>query len=305
MEMMMRRRLSLFSCFLCVLATRCFGLSAQHETKSLYVVGCGVLGTAVAREWLSRRPDAEVVAETLTTRRHEELESFGCRAVLRDERGDGTYDAVLIASPPSAYADGDEYAREVEAAAKLCKGSFLMTSSGGVFLEDDGGICVETSPVTDSPRALKLLAAEKAALRYGAVLRLAGLYNLNRGAHVVWLQKERVDAVAESLVNLVHYDDAAIAAVNALEGRLEKGKLYLAADMHPRSRQAIADAAQQHPKFCDMSRVTFTGSPQNSRGPKGKGRVYDCSYTMETLDWHPRYPTIEDYFSSQQDDEEL
>jgi len=167
-----------------------------------------------------------------------------------------------------------------------------MTSSGGVFLEDDGGICVETSPVTDSPRALKLLAAEKAALRYGAVLRLAGLYNLNRGAHVVWLQKERVDAVAESLVN-------------ALEGRLEKGKLYLAADMHPRSRQAIADAAQQHPKFCDMSRVTFTGSPQNSRGPKGKGRVYDCSYTMETLDWHPRYPTIEDYFSSQQDDEEL
>jgi len=270
--------------------------------RRLYVVGCGVLGTAVATEWLRRWPEAVVVTETKSERRHASLQELGCRPVLRGGRDqDGDYDAVLVCTPPSTYADGAEYAAEIREASKLLAspGKLVMISSGGVFAEDAGGRCDEESAVAETPRSAKLLEAERAALERGSVVRLAGLYKLDRGAHVVWLQKGTVQAKKDSLVNLLHYDDAASAAVNALE-RSERGRVYLAADMAPRTREQIAESARRHPRFADFDPVTFTdGEP--ARGPKGKGRVYDCSRTMRDLDWKPKYPSIDDFFSSSAD----
>mmetsp|Transcript_30111 Transcript_30111/g.92121 ORF Transcript_30111/g.92121 Transcript_30111/m.92121 type:complete len:312 (-) Transcript_30111:159-1094(-) len=293
---------------LCGLLLPCAALRMSAEPPpqktSLYVVGCGVLGTAVAKEWLRRSPSARVVAETHSARRHPELQALGCETVLREERSDGSlYDAVLVCTPPSAYASGDEYAREIRDAARLVDddGAFLMTSSGGVFLEDQGGTCDETSPVSSTPRSLKILAAEDATRDAGgSVLRLAGLYRLDRGAHVVWLEQGTVPAAADSLVNCLHYDDAATAAVQALE-RGAASETFLAADMHPRSRQAIADAARRHPKFRHYDPVLFVGTehrPPDARGPRGKGRVYDCSRTMAALGWAPKFPSVESFFDS-------
>ena len=74
-------------------------------------------------------------------------------------------------------------------------GKFVFTSSGGVYAEDDGQYVDEQSTVSDSARAKKLLDCESAVLaKGGSVVRLAGLYSLERGAHNYWLKAGSVDA---------------------------------------------------------------------------------------------------------------
>lgn len=50
-----------------------------------------------------------------------------------------------------------------------------------------------------------MLAAEEAAAA-GTVVRLAGLYDLERGPHSYWLKVGTVKGAPEGLINLVHYD---------------------------------------------------------------------------------------------------
>ena len=76
----------------------------------------------------------------------------------------------------------------------------------------------------------RLLAAEEAVLtRGGNVIRLAGLYNATRGPHSYWLSQAAklkttapsgaistsyvIDSSADSVLNLLHYEDAAKAVL--------------------------------------------------------------------------------------------
>ena len=60
----------------------------------------------------------------------------------------------------------------------------------------------------------RLIAAEESVLsRGGSVVRLAGLYSMDRGPHTFWLKNGTVSSNADGLVNTLHYDDAARVAV--------------------------------------------------------------------------------------------
>lgn len=270
--------------------------------RDLRIVGCGVLGRCAGSQWLAAYPGARVVGETRSRLRHDDLLSIGIQPVTRSERKSEAKCAYLIyCAPPSAFESGEEYAQEVCLAAAECwtgAGGFVLTSSGGVFAEDCGGTCNEISPTLKTERASKLLMAEAAARGSGgAVIRLAGLYALKRGAHQFWFTKGTVEAKDDSLVNLITYEDAAACCVAAcLRGA--PGDLFLAADMQPRTRQQIVEAAKRHPDFQDRT-VTFTQAPLNSRGPKNFGRRYDCSYTRTKLKWKPRFPNVETFFENE------
>lgn len=288
---MIRGRTTLNVCAMVV------GLSLGFD--DLYIVGCGVLGQRAGDQWLKAHPQARVVGETASPRQHEALKASGIRPLLRGDRGSEAKCAyLLICTPPSGYDSGEQYAAEISSAAAECwdgSGGLVMTSSGGVFAEDGGGVCTEVSPTLDTERAQKLLTAERAALEAGgAVIRLAGLYALRRGAHQFWFAKGTVEAKENALVNLLSYDDAAAASVAALRRALP-GDLLLAADMQPRTRAAIVEAARRHPDFRDRS-VTFTQVAGNDRGPRNLGRRYDCSFTKGRIGWQPRYPCVEDFF---------
>ena len=61
-----------------------------------------------------------------------------------------------------------------------------------------------------------MIAAEETILsRGGSVVRLAGLYALNRGPHTFWLNNGTVNANADGLVNCLHYEDAAKVSITA------------------------------------------------------------------------------------------
>lgn len=103
---------------------------------------------------------------------------------------------------------------QVASAAKLWDGtgSALFTSSAGVYAQSSG-TCTEHSPVKaigDTERTDRLLGAEQAMLDAGGnVLRCVGLYHSSRGAHTAFLNMQEVGRSGDSVINLVHYQDAA------------------------------------------------------------------------------------------------
>jgi hypothetical protein len=72
-------------------------------------------------------------------------------------------------------------------------------------------------PTDARHRLAKIIGAEKEILgAKGTVLRLAGLYSLDRGAHSFWIKNGKCDGLAAGLVGLLSYEDAAGATLSAL-----------------------------------------------------------------------------------------
>lgn len=91
-------------------------------------------------------------------------------------------------------------------------GSFVFTSSAGVYAQNEGE-CDESTPVLElgaNPRQDRLLKAEAAVIAVGGnVVRFVGLYHAQRGAHTFFYSMGKVERNGSYFVNLVHYEDAA------------------------------------------------------------------------------------------------
>ena len=243
-----------------------------------------------------------VTGITKTCTRHDEiLQSVGAhdgrfRVSAYDELEGQTFKDVVFCAPPSG---SDDYPGAVkDAVSKVWAGSdaggtFVFTSSGAVFGGADGEEVNEKSPLTNTPRAQRLIDAENAAKSNGgAVLRLAGLYLLERGAHNYWLTSGKdVDGRADGIINLLHYDDAAGACLAALKASVGDGT-YLVSDGRPMTRKEICEAALKSKLYAGKTMPAFLGTQTD---PLGK--VYDGCWTNEALKWRPRYASFGDFMS--------
>ena len=276
---------------------------ANAGTPPLVVVGAGVMGRLAVKEWLEIHPggcevlgvtrtrneerEAEMLAEGITHRYRSDIEA----SVRCGQR----WPYVLFSASPGG---NDDYVGAVTSALDYWdrKGSFVFTSSAGVYAEQDGGVVTESSPVAAGPRSDKLLDAENTVLNAGGcVVRYAGLYLERRGAHNYWLTQEEIAQRPDGLINQIHYRDAADAAVAALL-RGSSGEVYLAADDQPLTREQICIEAARMPSFSDRKVPTFTG-PDGSGGkvdygPSGVGKILDCSSTRAALNWQPNFKTF-------------
>lgn len=289
-------------------------------TKSDFaVVGCGVLGTSLCRQLL-RSPAfgaRTVTGITKTQNRHALIlsdlanpESQGVIKVTTSEEvyKDDTikFRDVVFCAPPSGF---DDYPRAVEdAVTKLWAGpegggTFVFTSSGGVYAgtsSDGTPVTVnEGSPVQDTPRAQKLLDAERVCLAHGGtVLRLAGLYTLERGAHNYWLEGKgrEVAGRADGVVNLLHYDDAAHACLTATlfprhDQHDDKPRICLISDGNPLTRQRICESALQAGRYAQATMPVFRGNDTDDLG-----KVYDGTWSNDRLQWQPTFAASFDEF---------
>jgi nucleoside-diphosphate-sugar epimerase len=290
-------------------------------SKECAVIGVGVLGTSLCRQLLAN--NWKVTGITKTSRRHEEIrqqvgadiigqekeeDRFTLQTAVDDKQQDfrKKYPYCVFCAPPSGF---DDYASAVEEAMTQWwdqQGIFVFTSSGGIYGPgDSSGIATvnEESPLPDpsdnNPRSARLLGAETAVLgQGGTVLRLAGLYTLDRGAHNFWLGKEEVGGRADGIINLLHYDDAAgsvVAALQVEDVATVKGKTFLISDGHPLTRQQICESTVKSSKYSGMRIPTFTG-PESD--PMGK--IYDGSVTNAALNWKPRYPSFDEFMAASQ-----
>lgn len=250
----------------------------------------------------SQRRPPQVTGITKTTTKHDDiLQSVGTHEGRFDVK---TYDDlegqsfkdVVFCAPPSG---SDDYPGAVKDAASnvwagnKSGGTFVFTSSGAVFGGADGETVNEKSAMTDTPRAQRLIDAEDASRSNGgAVLRLAGLYLLERGAHNYWLVSGKdIAGRADGIINLLHYDDAAGACMAALKASAGDGT-FLVSDGNPLTRKEICEVALKAKIYEGKALPKFLGAESD---PKGK--VYDGSWTNEALNWKPRYASFEHFMS--------
>jgi nucleoside-diphosphate-sugar epimerase len=150
-----------------------------------------------------------------------------------------------------------------------------------------------------SPRSLRLINAEKNVLeKKGYVLRLAGLYTLERGAHNYWLDKGdgSVKGSKDGIINLLHYDDAAGACLAALKTDKDiGGSVFLISDGHPTTRFGICESALKAKRYSGVAMPSF-GEDDGS----GKGKIYDGKISNESLKWEPRYESFDKFMESSQ-----
>lgn len=292
----------------------------NSKTQSVAIVGCGVLGTSLCKQLLSspRFESTSVTAITKSTSRHESIkENIGALSeketfqltTYEDIPEGSVFENVVFCAPPSGFEDYPGAVKD--AITKLWAGSnsggaFVFTSSGGIYGPGDGETVSESTILPEgssvSPRTQKLVDAERNTLdNDGCVIRLAGLYTLERGAHSYWL--ERGDGTVKGdeggIINLLHYDDAAGSCMAALVKGMDSSianKICLVSDGHPTTRRGICESALKSKRYGGFTMPTFLGSEVKSE----KGKIYDGTWTNEFLDWKPMYSSFDEFMANSQ-----
>lgn len=284
--------------------------TAASKDYDLLVIGPGHLGARVATLWQQKFPNAMIAlkANRQDLNREAKWHSLGFISHQEEENG-RKYNYVLFSAPPSG---AENYFIEVTNALSNYthpKSRFVFTSSGGVFTENEGGIVNEESNVVsseDTSRKGHILKAEKAVLEHlgGIVLRLAGLYTLNRGAHNFWLSDKVLESPSSpnGLINLIHYDDAAQAVLLAFEsGDVNSQEVFLLSDGQPLSRQQICESALLNPLFqgSEEGNEDCKNKPSAPlfKGPTDQidGKRYNVAKAESRLLWRPKFTNFSSF----------
>jgi len=278
------------------LSRRAFSSPGASGPDDLLVYGAGHLGRLIGERWLRAHPNARVVGVTSTDESHAELVALGLEVRKVDELGTDKFSRVVFAVPPSK---ANMYHKSIEFALscwspsvrpRQSSDSFVFTSSGGVLAEDESGVVDESSPVSDSLRARVLLDAERQVTEaQGTVLRFAGLYDANRGAHAYWLTQQFVNNDPGGLINQLHYSDAAAAVEKALDAS-SVGEVFLVGDGSPLTRRAIVDAALASRPFKGFDEPRFTGAEA-----RPTGKIFNTSRFSERFGWTPIHVSFSNY----------
>jgi nucleoside-diphosphate-sugar epimerase len=305
---------------------------AMTSSNSCAIVGTGVLGTSLCRQILQAPDlmDMTVTGITKTTSRHDSILSQvtanshdendttgGSSSTdhqrfflkTRDQVANGEkFKSVVFCAPPSGFEDYPAAVKD--AVENLWQGPsgggvFVFTSSGGVYGQETGIVTEATPPVaanTGNLRSDRLVLAEQAALSAGGcALRLAGLYNLHRGAHNYWLAsgKDTIAGIPDGIVNLLHYDDAAGACLAAMRvgSSVCAGRVFLISDGHPLTRLQICQSSVQA-KIYQEYKDKLPAFTQEAGSQVNKGKIYDGSLSNKLLKWSPQYESFDAFMAS-------
>ncbi len=260
------------------------------------ILGCGYLGSRVARAWLDR--GHRVAA--LTRGRNDSI----AKASIEPIRGDVLDPASLRSLPEAStvlYAIGfDRTAgksmREVYVdglrnalRAIRCTGPFLFVSSTSVYGQTDGEWVNEESPTEPIEESGKVVLDAERTLREfrpdAIVLRFAGIYGPDRILRrQALLNGEPLVGDAEKWLNLIHVDDG-VQAVLAAESKGKPGETYLVADGEPVRRREFYSLAAE---VVGAPAARFQNAPQPIR--EANRRVSNRKARRQ-LGFAPRHPS--------------
>jgi nucleoside-diphosphate-sugar epimerase len=257
--------------------------SAKRQPAARLVVGCGYLGTRVAKRWLA--DGDQVFGITRSQERADALAAIGLTPIVHDvtAQADSGACGSLGNLPPIEtvfWAVGFDRSSgmthrdvHVEGLARLLTalpGSprVILSSSTGVWGDEGGGIVSEATQTNPSREAGRVLVEAEALLRShpkgpGVALRFAGLYGPDRLPRLDDLRAGRpIAADPDSWLNLIHVDDAAT-VVCVVAAAAAPRPLYVVSDGHPvRRRDWYGHLA------------SVTGSPQptwDAAAPRTRG----------------------------------
>jgi nucleoside-diphosphate-sugar epimerase len=226
--------------------------STASAAATRLIVGCGYLGTRVARRWLAAGD--RVFGITRSPTRAAELAAAGITPIVCDVTAGPESPSweTLRTLPPFEtvfWAVGFDRASgtthrdvHVDGLARLLNalaGSprVILSSSTGVWGDEGGGVVTETTPTNPSREAGRVLVEAESLLRShskgpGVALRFAGLYGPDRLPRLEDLKVGRpIAADPDSWLNLIHVDDAAT-VVCAVAAAASPRPLYVVSDGH-------------------------------------------------------------------------
>lgn len=244
------------------------------------IIGCGYLGLRVG-ELLAGRSE-RVFGTTRSVGRFTELSAKGIEPIAADVLRPETLDALPVADRVLycvgfdrgagvpmrvVYVDGlrnvlDRLAGRV--------GKLVYASSTGVYGQGDGEWVDEDSPTAPHHESGQIALAGEDNVRGFAgpavILRFAGLYGPRRiPRREALIRGEAIAGDPHKYINLVHIDDAAAAALAALDAE-GGGPLYVVSDDRPVERREYASLVARslsapEPRFS----VPEPGSPEARR----------------------------------------
>ncbi|NCY02481.1 MAG: SDR family NAD(P)-dependent oxidoreductase [Planctomycetia bacterium] len=227
--------------------------SREAASATRLVVGCGYLGTRVARRWIA--DGDRVVGITRSPSRAESLAACGIVPLVADMtagaeapawhavRSLPACDTVFWAVGFDRSAGTSHHDVHVGGLSRLLDalaGSprVILSSSTGVWGDEGGGVVTERTPARPGREAGRVLIEAEDVLRGhrlgpGVALRFAGLYGPDRLPRLDDLRAGRpLAADPDSWLNLIHVDDAA-AVVRAVAAAPAPRPLYVVSDGTP------------------------------------------------------------------------
>ena len=269
------------------------------------IIGTGYLGERVARLLVARGD--RVYGTTRSLGRAIELSRLGIEAVVADVMVPDSlsrlpevdrvlycvgYDRSKGVPIREVYVEGLRHAlgHLVDRAGRV-----VYAGSTGVYGQNDGEWVDEDSPAEPRSESGKACLEAEEILRSSAlpstILRYSGLYGPGRIMRREGLLKaEPIVGDPDKFLNLIHIDDAARAAIAALD-HPEPGVLYLATDNRPAPRREFYTLAAEAleapaPRF----EVPEPGSAKAGRDESNK-RASNAKIRAE-LGFEPLYPDV-------------
>jgi len=289
------------------------------------VVGCGYLGSRVAKHWLAAGREVVGVVNNFDHARRLKLD--GVPAVVADVTRPETLNeayATKLAklppldtifycvghnpqsgiTPPDLYVEGLRNFLDV-----LPTGTrrFIYASSTSVYGQHHGAWVDEDAPCRPTSNSGKIrLEAERVVLSHhiaegSIILRLAGIYGKERLARRAQRLADKVTSANDEYLNLIHVDDAAKVVVecSALD-TIGLPRTFLVSDGHPLTRQEFLFLLGQwhdsHFEYTPEVPVSISNANLPQRLSSGNKRI-DNYRMLHELGNFLSYPSVKSFFS--------
>ncbi len=286
--------------------------STDLSCESVFIVGCGYVGIALAQRLLSS--GAQVGALTRNRQQVERLRAIGVHeCVVADlddprwmEQVGGDYRILVncvssagggLAGYKKSYVDGQKVALAWAQTHGVER--YMYTSSTSVYPQQRGeqvDCTAATEPASDTAQCLlqaeDLVQQAAAVFERHFVFRLAGIYGPER--HFLLDQLRQGAGViagrGDYTLNLIHRDDIVELLVLAMQHPKAISGIYNVADQGAvHKTEVLAWLAQQ----TGQPLPTFDPKMHSSRLRRRSGNIPDrivCSLqTRQAFDWQPRY----------------
>lgn len=271
--------------------------------KRLVVLGCGYVGSALAREAVAR--GLRVTALTRNAEKAEKLRADGIATVVADLAGEAWHTqmeegAEFVVNCVSSGGGGIEgYRRSYQEGMRSAVAwmrrvgkvkTAIYTSSTSVYPQGGGATVDETAPIDrtgERPGVLaaaedELLGAESASERR-VVLRLAGIYGPGRHHLLEQVRAGEVAGRGDFHLNLIYRDDICSAVWAALEGTDAREIFNVADDEAATKAEIVAWLV----KRLGVEAPRFTGEPAVGRRVVTPDRVISNAKLKLVRGWRP------------------
>ncbi len=245
------------------------------------IIGCGYVGTALARYW-RQELGFVVTATTTTPERVAALEALGAKAVVvngNDPEGlrsllQDQDTVVLSVGAKNANVYKETYLHTAQTLVSVLKQApnvrqLLYTGSYGVYGDRNGASVDESSPVAPAnPNGQILSDTEQVLLSASSddlsvcILRLGGIYGPGRELVKIFgrVAGTTRPGKGDDVTNWIHLDDIVAAIEFARKQRLQ-GIYNLVDDAHLRSRELLNKVCEQH----NLPKVVWDESQKSVR----------------------------------------